>query len=89
MDIILRASPSSGRITWSSSHGLEIDDNLVPDPVVAKELNVTTMTLWRWTNDAELGFPKPIKIRERNYRSRRALEEFKARMMQRAPEAAQ
>jgi hypothetical protein len=53
-------------------------DVLVPDPVVAREFAVTLMTLSRWTHDQNLGFPPPIKMRGRNYRSRAALEAFKA-----------
>jgi predicted DNA-binding transcriptional regulator AlpA len=57
-------------------------DQLVPDPIVAKEFGgITLMTLYRWTNDPKLGFPPPIKIRTKNFRSRRALEDFKARMI--------
>lgn len=56
-------------------------DVLVPDPVVAREFTVTLMTLFRWTHDANLGFPPPIKMRGRNYRSRAALEAFKHRKM--------
>jgi predicted DNA-binding transcriptional regulator AlpA len=56
-------------------------DELVPDPVVWKEFGITSMTLYRWTNDAKLNFPPPIKIRTKNFRSRRALEEFKGRML--------
>jgi hypothetical protein len=58
-------------------------DPLVPDRQVAKECgDVTLMTLWRWSHDAkyqDLNFPPPIKIKTRNYRSRRALDEFKQR----------
>jgi predicted DNA-binding transcriptional regulator AlpA len=61
-------------------------DELVPDPKVQREFGITAMTLWRWTKDPELSFPPPIKIRERNHRSRRAIEEFKARMIQRGIE---
>jgi predicted DNA-binding transcriptional regulator AlpA len=57
------------------------DDEWVPDPRVRRELGISEMTLWRWTRDAALGFPKPIKIRERNFRSRRELDAFKARML--------
>jgi hypothetical protein len=56
-------------------------DELVPDPQVAREFNVTLMTLWRWDRDprlAELGWEPPLKIRRRNYRRRRPLEKFKA-----------
>lgn len=56
-------------------------DELVPDPVVAREFGVTTMTLWRWTHDPALNFPPAIKIRTRSFRSRRALENFKERLV--------
>jgi hypothetical protein len=59
-------------------------DTLVPDPEVWKEFGVTSMTLYRWTNDPDLGFPPVIKIRQRNFRSRRALETFKQRLIARA-----
>jgi hypothetical protein len=57
-----------------------VPDELVPDPQVAREFNVTLMTLWRWDHDpklAELGWEPPVKIRKRNYRRRRPLEKFK------------
>jgi hypothetical protein len=57
-------------------------DTLVPDSRVRSEFgDITDMTLWRWTRDPELKFPPPIKIRRHNFRSRRALEEFKSRML--------
>jgi predicted DNA-binding transcriptional regulator AlpA len=56
-------------------------DELVPDPQVWRELGITSMTGWRYTHDAELNFPPPIKIRTRNFRSRRQLESFKARLL--------
>jgi hypothetical protein len=60
-------------------------DELVPDTFLYKnEFKVTSMTFYRWTNDDELNFPPPIKIRNRNYRSRRQIEEFKARLFQHA-----
>jgi hypothetical protein len=57
---------------------------LVPDPVVWSEFGVTPMTGYRWTNDEELGFPPAVKIRNRNFRSRRLLEEFKAKQLRKA-----
>lgn len=61
---------------------LPAPDQLVPDPIVAKEFGgISLMTLYRWTNDPKLGFPPPIKIRTKNFRSRRALEDFKVRMI--------
>jgi hypothetical protein len=56
-------------------------DAFVPDPAVWKELGVSSMTGWRWTQDASLHFPPAIQIRGRNFRSRRALEAWKRRMM--------
>jgi hypothetical protein len=63
-------------------HQAGILDGLVADPAVAMEFgNISLMTLYRWTNDPTLGFPPPIKIRTKNFRSRRALDDFKARLM--------
>jgi hypothetical protein len=59
-------------------------DHLVPDPIVAAEFYTTLMGLYRWTHDTKLGFPPAIKIRNRNFRSRRAIEDFKVRMMRAA-----
>jgi hypothetical protein len=59
-------------------------DSLVPDPVVCREFGVTSMTLWRWTHDSELNFPPAIAIRNRNFRSRKQLEDFKERMLRKA-----
>lgn len=48
-------------------------DELVPDPQVWRELGISPMTGWRWSHDQALCFPPAVKIRNRNYRSRRAL----------------
>jgi hypothetical protein len=69
-------------------------DTLVPDPQVWREFGVTSMTGHRWTNDPDLDFPAKIKIGDRNFRSRDALEKFKADLIRKAiadrktPEAA-
>jgi hypothetical protein len=57
---------------------------LVPDPKVWREFGVTEMTGSRWTRDAALGFPPAIKVRGRNFRSRRLLEEFKSALILKA-----
>ena len=59
-------------------------DALVPDPIVAREFGVSLMSLWRWSRDPELDFPPAVKIRNRNFRSRRELEQFKKRLIGRA-----
>jgi hypothetical protein len=62
-------------------------DTLVPDPQVQREFSVTAMTMSRWDADPkmnELGWPVPIRIRKRKFRSRHALEAFKDKMARRA-----
>jgi predicted DNA-binding transcriptional regulator AlpA len=59
-------------------------DSLVPDAQVAKELGTSVMGLWRRTNDPDDDFPAPIKIRSRNFRSRKALEAYKTRKLKEA-----
>lgn len=64
-------------------------DELVPDPTVFKELNISAMTAWRWDADSRLiamGWPARIKIRNRNFRSRQQLEQFKAALIRKAIE---
>jgi hypothetical protein len=34
---------------------------------LARRFNISSMSLWRWLNDAKLAFPDPVQIRERNY----------------------
>jgi hypothetical protein len=63
-------------------------DSLVPDAIARAELGgVSKMTWWRWDRDPDLavqGFPPAIRIRERVYRSRLALDDFKQRLLQQA-----
>jgi hypothetical protein len=47
----------------------------------SREFGISPMTLWRWDHDRTLSFPAPIRIRNRKFRSRRQLEETKARML--------
>jgi hypothetical protein len=59
-------------------------DEYVPDPHVAKEFHRSLMSVWRWDRDprkAELGWPAKIRIGNRNYRSRKQLEVFKANLL--------
>jgi hypothetical protein len=62
-------------------------DTFVADSVVAQELGVSTMTLWRYDHDDKMisaGWPAKIVMGRRNYRSRKALEDFKANLLRRA-----
>ena len=66
--------------TLVGTHDTTCYDTLVPDPQVQKEFGVTAMSIWRWDRDPELiklGWPPPIRIRSRKFRSRIALENFK------------
>jgi hypothetical protein len=86
---------SSSTATGRSDHGRDGDrgngdddgaapEILVPDPQVWREFNICSMTLARWTADPTLGFPPPLKINGRNFRSRRLLEKFKADLLRKA-----
>ena len=76
--------------TLVGTHGTPSHDTLVPDPQVQrKSSGVTAMSIWRWDRDPELiklGWPPPIRIRSRKFRSRIALEDFKRVMARRAIE---
>jgi hypothetical protein len=64
-------------------------DELVPDPAAFKELNITSMTAWRWDRDPALialGWPPKVKVRRRNFRSRQQLEQFKQTLIRQAIE---
>ena len=76
--------------TLVGTHDTPGHDTLVPDPQVQKEFGVTAMSIWRWDRDPELiklGWPPPIRIRSRKFRSRIALENFKRVMARRAIES--
>jgi predicted DNA-binding transcriptional regulator AlpA len=56
----------------------------LPDPMVWRRYNVTSMTLWRWDQDPAMNFPKPIRINGRKYRDEDELEAWeRARATQR------
>jgi hypothetical protein len=59
-------------------------DLLVSDPQLCREFDISEMTLWRWARDPTLDFPPVIKIRKRNFRSRKQIEAFKGRLLRRA-----
>jgi hypothetical protein len=62
-------------------------DDLVPDPAICDEFSVSSMTIWRWDRDPKmiaLGWPLPVYIRRRKFRSRNALEGFKNNLLQHA-----
>jgi predicted DNA-binding transcriptional regulator AlpA len=46
---------------------IQSSDTLIPGPKVSKRYNRSDKTLDRWLADKELGFPRPIVIRNRRY----------------------
>jgi hypothetical protein len=59
--------------------------DLITDRQCRREMNdISAVTLWQYTNDPSLGFPPIIKIRNRNFRSRKLFDEFKARLIAKA-----
>lgn len=65
----------------------EFDLDLIPDPVIARQLGVTLMTIWRWDQDPKLGFPKRIKIKTRNYRAASELAAWRDKMVRNSARA--
>ena len=50
---------------------------LLPDSQVRQRYGgISAMTLWRWDSDPALGFPKPVRINNRKYRSEDELDAF-------------
>lgn len=56
------------------------DDELVPDPTVAAEYDVTLMTVWRWDHDPARNFPPKVQHNGRNHRFRSHLDLHKQRL---------
>jgi hypothetical protein len=75
--------------TRTEEQDAEQIEKLASDPTIAKEFDTTLMGLWRWDHDpamAALGWPPPVKIRNRNHRVRRLIEQFKQALIRRAIE---
>jgi hypothetical protein len=73
---------------WRAKHDLPDDqDELVPDPEVRREFDISPATEIRWDLDPRmiaLGWPPIIRIGQKRYRSRRAIEAFKRGLIKRA-----
>ena len=72
----------SGNVQRALTVDANSGDVLVPvTPDVAGEFDRNPRTIKRWIGDPKIGFPAPIRINSRLYVSRRALEEFKRRLL--------
>lgn len=58
----------------------ELESEWLAGAQLAKFLNVTTMTIWRWGRDAEIEFPQPTVIHGRKYWSRDDINAWMRRM---------
>jgi len=63
-------------------------ETLVPITDIAKEFCRCARTVKRWIADPEIGFPTPIRLNNRLYVNRTALEDFKRRLLSAALPAA-
>jgi hypothetical protein len=66
----------------------DFDLDLVPDPVIARQLGVTLMTIWRWSHDPQMGFPTRVKVGKRNYRGASELMAWRDRLAREGAKAA-
>jgi predicted DNA-binding transcriptional regulator AlpA len=56
---------------------------------LARYLNTTTMTIWRWQRDPDLNFPQPTRINRGRYHDLDAIDEWmRARVVSRSAQPA-
>ena len=60
-------------------HTSKPDEELLPAASTRNRYRVSDMTLWRWENDPDLDFPKPIRINGRRYWRIADLQAFETR----------
>jgi predicted DNA-binding transcriptional regulator AlpA len=56
------------------------DDEYLTGPDLDRRYKRSSQTRWRWSKDPELGFPKPIKIKNRLLYRLSEIEEWERRM---------
>jgi hypothetical protein len=73
-----------------SIHNEANSDNvgdLVPDPIFAREVGVSLVTVWRRDQAPPDAWPEKIPVGNRNFRLRRQVELYKRLLLKRAREA--
>lgn len=50
------------------------EDSYLTGPQVNRRYSISSMTRWRWERNTQLAFPAPIKINNRSYWKRSALD---------------
>ena len=66
----------------------EPTEEYLTGPQVDRRYGFSSMSRWRWVNDPELGFPKPMKIRGRLFFRLSELEEWERAMATKSRRAA-
>ena len=59
---------------------LETNDDYLTGADIDRRYKRSSQTRWRWSKDPELGFPKPMKIKNRLLYRRSEIEAFERRM---------
>ena len=59
---------------------MDTNDDYLTGPDVDRRYKRSSQTRWRWSKDPELGFPKPMKIKNRLLYRRSEIEAFERRM---------
>jgi predicted DNA-binding transcriptional regulator AlpA len=59
---------------------VDTNDDYLTGPDIDRRYKRSSQTRWRWSKDPELGFPKPIKIKNRLLYRRSEIEAFERRM---------
>ena len=59
---------------------LDTNDEYLTGPDIDRRYKRSSQTRWRWSKDPELGFPKPMKIKNRLLYRRSEIEAFERRM---------
>jgi hypothetical protein len=60
---------------------LDTNDEYLTGPEVDRRYNRSPQTRQRWMKDPKLGFPKPLKFRNKLYYRKSELEAFERRVM--------
>jgi predicted DNA-binding transcriptional regulator AlpA len=59
---------------------MDTNDEYLTGPDIDRRYKRSSQTRWRWSKDSELGFPKPMKIKNRLLYRRSEIEAFERRM---------
>jgi predicted DNA-binding transcriptional regulator AlpA len=59
---------------------VDTNDEYLTGPDIDRRYKRSSQTRWRWSKDPELGFPKPMKIKNRLLYRRSEIEAFERRM---------